>query len=97
MSTLYPERDFEYQSLVTFVLVRIPIPTPICANPLAAAAIPVPLPQQIFPVAMEKSLVPLVLLPPSQGGVDAVNIIVVDLISNLINNHQKYQQPNLPG
>ncbi len=31
---------------------------------------------------MEKGLVPLVLLPPGQGGVDAVKIIVIDLISN---------------
>jgi hypothetical protein len=80
--TLYPKRVFKYQSLVTFVLVRIPILTPICANPLATAAIPVPLPQRMFHVAMEKGLVPLVLLPPGQGGVDAVDIIVVNLISN---------------
>ena len=63
-------------------MVRIPIPTPSCANPLAAAAIPNPLLQHIFHVAMEKGLVPLVLLPPDQGGVNAVDIIIVDLISN---------------
>jgi hypothetical protein len=79
---LYPERDFEYQSLVTFVSVRIPIPIPICTNPLAAAAIHVPLPQQMFHVAMEKGLVPLVPLSPGQGGINAVDIILVNLISN---------------
>ncbi len=63
-------------------MVRMPNPTPICVNPLATAAIPNPLLQRIFHVAMEKGLVPLVLLPPSRGGVNAVNIIVADLISN---------------
>jgi hypothetical protein len=77
-STQYPERDFAYQSSVTFILVRIPIPTPICANPLAAAAIPTPLLQRMFHVAMGKGLFPLVPLPPGQGGINAVNIIVVD-------------------
>ncbi len=81
-STQYPERDFKYQLLVIFVLVRIPIPTPICANPLAAAAIPNPLLHHIFHVAMEKGLVPLVPLPPGRGGLNAVDIIVVNLISN---------------
>jgi hypothetical protein len=96
-STLYPKRDFEYRSLVTFVLVRNPIPTPICANPLAAAAIPVLLPQQMLHIAMEKGLVPLVPLPPGQGGVNAVDIIVINLIGNKINSHQKYQQLNPPS
>jgi hypothetical protein len=77
-STQYPKRDFTYQSLMTFISVRIPIPTPICANPLAATAIPTPLPQRMFHIAMEKGLVPLVLLPPSQGGINTVDIIVVD-------------------
>ncbi len=67
---------------MTFVLVRIAILTPICTNPLAAAAIPTPLLQRMFHVAMEKGLVPLVPLPPGRGGVGAVDIIVVKLISS---------------
>ncbi len=85
-----------YQLLVTFVLVRIAISTPICANPLAAAAIPTPLPQRMFHVAMEKGLVPLVPLLPGQGVISTVDIIIVDLISSQINNHQKFQRTNLP-
>ncbi len=66
-STQHPKRDFVYWSSVTFILVRIPIPTPICASPLAAAAIPTSLLQRMFHVAREKGLVPLVPLPPGWG------------------------------
>jgi hypothetical protein len=55
-------------------------PTPICANPLAAEVNPALRPQRMFHAASVKAP-----LPPGEGGVDEVDIVIDNLSAKLIN------------
>ncbi len=68
---LYPNENFGYQFSVIFISVKMAIPTPICANPLAAEANPRFRPHLMFQVAIEK-----VLLSPDQGDAAGADINV---------------------